>query len=237
MDRKYQSIFCHGSEDWIELSDIGHAGRGIGRGIGRIELGCQDALACGGDDDIRSRRVIGEVDGHERIEMPALWGGIERLTNPSPIVERVAGLSDRRFEIGHDERSTEDLGGVPEYRPHFFSIPKVQMPVIWPTERNGSLGHGNTSCFRLSLREDFVCCSNDPSHAPGSDGAERSDEDGIAAGPIESLEILDGSDAIATNDRYGDAAVSEVAHFFERERQTLRTRKSSIRRQATFVDR
>lgn len=169
---KDETVSLHGPEDRIELSDVGHAGRGIGRGIGRIELGCQDVLACGGDDDIRDRRVIGEVDGHERIEISVLRRSLERLEDTAAVVERVAGLSDRRLEIGHDERSTEDPGGVPEYRPHFFSIPKVQMPVIWPTERNGSLSHGDTSCFRLSLREDFVCRSNDASHAPGFDDAE-----------------------------------------------------------------
>lgn len=118
MDGKDEVVPLHSLEDRIEPPDVGYTGCGIGRGIGRVEFGCQDVSACGSDDDIRDRSVIGQVEGHEWVEVsvPVLFRvGIECLEDTATVIERPGGLFDRRFEIGHDERPSENLGGVGEY--------------------------------------------------------------------------------------------------------------------------
>ncbi len=176
MNRQYEPIFFHGSEYRVELTDIADPSCGIGRGVGWVELGRKDVCTCGGDDDVRNRGVVGQVDGHEWIEVPApvlLRRGFERLEDQAAIVECVAGLPDRRPEIGHDEGSPEDAGGSCKYGPHCISVTQMQVPVIGSGDGEASgLRHDGSPLYRLLLRKDLVCCSDDGWHAPGHDDCE-----------------------------------------------------------------
>lgn len=146
MNRQHKSVLFHGSEYRVELADIADPSCGIGRGVGWVELGRKDVFTCGGDDDVSNRGVVGQVDGHEWIEVPTpvlLRRGFERLEDPAAIVECVAGLPDRRPEIGHDEGSPEDAGGSCKYGPHCISVTQMQVPVIGSGDGEASgLRHG-----------------------------------------------------------------------------------------------
>ena len=146
VNRKHEPIFFHGSEYRVEFADVADPSCGIGRGVGWVELSRKDVFACGGDNDVRNRGVIGEVYGHERIEMPEpilLRIGAERLENPAAIVECIASLSDGPPEIRHDESSTEDTCGSCEHGSHFTTVTQMQMPVIGSYDGKASgLRHG-----------------------------------------------------------------------------------------------
>ena len=103
MDGKDEVVPLHSLEDRIEPPMSVGTGCGIGRGIGRVEFGCQDVPVCGSDDDIRDRSVTGQVEG-QRVGRSVRTGPVpvesSACEDTATVIERPGGLFDRRFEIG-----------------------------------------------------------------------------------------------------------------------------------------
>ncbi len=135
VDREYETAFCHSFEDWTELLDICHAMRRIGRCVGWIELGGEDAFRGGCHSDRGWRGIVGQVDRHEWLESRALPGSLAQcLKDAVSVVDGLLYRCDWMSQIRHNECSSEDVGGMREDEEHGVSITEVEMEVIGTSE-------------------------------------------------------------------------------------------------------
>ena len=106
---------------------IGDALRGVRRRPLRIELHAGDRRGLRGGLDLRRGRVVGQVEGHQRLEVCA---GRTRSEDAVPVRERTLDRRHRGDEVRHHDRTPE----APRRRRHDpfeeLAVPQVQMPVV-----------------------------------------------------------------------------------------------------------
>ena len=95
------------SQRVVGFGDVGQAGVGIGRRPGWIELDRLDEAGSRSLGDFSGRRVIGQVQRHERLEAGA---GRQRGYDTVAVGGSLLNGGDRRLEIGHDDGAAK-LGG------------------------------------------------------------------------------------------------------------------------------
>jgi hypothetical protein len=88
--------------------------------------------------DFIGRRVVGQVQRHQRLEFRALGN---RGDDPLPIRLRHRGSRHRRLQIRHDDRATELARSVRQHGGQHFAVANVQMPVVRTGERKGIEGN------------------------------------------------------------------------------------------------
>ena len=107
-------MFFHLLQHWIHFLDGGDAMFRIGGGAGRIQFVGQHGVAGGDLCGFTRVAVIGQVQHHHRLEIAA---GRGRGQNALTIGFSLRQRHHRRFQVWHDQRSPELLGGV-KHRVH-----------------------------------------------------------------------------------------------------------------------
>ena len=100
MHQQRQADALHFGQRVVGFPDIGQTGVGIGRRPGRVELDGLDEAGSGGLGDLAGRRVVSQVEGHERLEAGA---GRQRGEDALTIGGSLFDGGDRRLEVGHDD--------------------------------------------------------------------------------------------------------------------------------------
>ncbi len=140
MDQQRHADALHRLQRRIDVAHVGHAGRAVGGGVRRIELGSgEDAFAVAAHQFIR-RDVIDQIAGHQRFEADARRHG---GADPVPIGGRGRGGGHRRLQVGHHDGAGELAGrGIGHCGQH-RAITQVDMPIIGAAQaQGGDLVHG-----------------------------------------------------------------------------------------------
>jgi hypothetical protein len=107
--------------------DARHAGvrmRGRARGV---ELHAVHASGKLGARDLLGRRVLGQVQRHQRLEGGAVG---QCAQDPLAVIERLVGGAHRRLQVRHDDRAGEAARAVGEHRSQRRPVAQVQVPVV-----------------------------------------------------------------------------------------------------------
>ncbi|MNS69597.1 hypothetical protein D3C72_1029140 [compost metagenome] len=139
--------FLHHFEHLVAILQIRHAQVGIRRGASRIQFhGLHDAAVLRAADFI-GRRVVRQVQHHQRIEVHALrHGGQDALA----VGAGIGRGGDGRFQVRHDDGTAELARAVRQHAGHDGAVAQVQMPVIRTGDGDGGwgvieCGHGGCS--------------------------------------------------------------------------------------------
>ena len=83
--------------------------------------------------DLVRRRVVGQVQRHQRLERACPAGSAARMR--SAVVQRQRGGGHRRLQVGHDDGARELARGVRQHRAHRVAVAQVQVPVVGAGQR------------------------------------------------------------------------------------------------------
>ena len=122
-----QADALHLGQRGVGLGDVGQAGVGIGRRPGRVELHGLDEAGGGRPGDFSRRRVVGQVQRHQRLEGQA---GGQRGQDTVAVGGSLLDGGDRRLQVGHDDGAGELAGGVRQNGGQRLAIAQVQVPVV-----------------------------------------------------------------------------------------------------------
>ena len=107
--------------------DIGHTGSRIGGGAGRVILERLDEAGVGHPAHLVGRRVVGEIERHQRLELCALWhGGQDALA----IGGGLSHGAHWRLQVGHDDGAAELTHRGRQDGCGGGAIAHVQVPVV-----------------------------------------------------------------------------------------------------------
>ena len=101
------------------------------RGARRVELDAVHAAGELGARDLLGRRVVGEVERHQRLELCIVR---ELAEDALAVMQRLRGGAQRRLEIGHHDRAGEAPRRVGEHRRHRRPVAQMHMEIVWPPE-------------------------------------------------------------------------------------------------------
>ena len=122
--------------------EVRHPVRGIRRRPGGIELDPEHPAAGRGATDLLRAGLVGEVEGHERLERCT---GRDRGENPVAVRERRRGRRHRRREVRHHHRPRESPHGRGHHVREHRTVAKVRMPVVRSHQRDFVHGPGSRS--------------------------------------------------------------------------------------------
>ena len=140
MHQQRQADALHLGQRVVGLPDVGQAGIGVGRRPRRVELHRLDEAGSGGLGHLGRRRVVGQVERHQRLETGA---GRQRGDDAVAVGGGLVDGSHRRLQVGHDDGAGELGGGVGEHGSQGFAVAQVKMPVVGAGD--GDL-HGHSLC-------------------------------------------------------------------------------------------
>ena len=141
VDQQQQALALHHLQRRVGLADVGDARVAVGGGAGRVELE-RDHAGLAGPADLVGRRVVGQVERHQRLEVDACG---HAGANAVAVGHRLRGGGHRRLQIGHDDRAAELARGVRHDRGHRGAVAHMQMPVVGAGQRqrrSGGRGEG-----------------------------------------------------------------------------------------------
>ena len=126
MDEQRHPRALHRFEHGGQPRDVGHAVRGIGRRICRIELGSGEYTLGVAAHDLVRIGVVGEVARHQRREVEASGRG----ANAIAIGDRRRHAGHGRRKIGHHDRARKLAGRVPHDRRKHCAVAQMDVPVV-----------------------------------------------------------------------------------------------------------
>ena len=129
--------FGHRLEHRAQLADIGHPVRGIGGGVGGVELGRREHAIAKAADQILRIGIVGQVGGHQRREVHAFRHGRH---DPVAIGARQRGARHRRRQVGHHDRAGELARCGRNHAFQHRAIAQVNVPVVGAADRE-RFGH------------------------------------------------------------------------------------------------
>jgi len=127
----------HRFERAVGLARVGHSRIAVGSGARRIQLDRDDAGLLGAGNLLR-RQVVGEVERHQRLEIPAFGDcGKDALV----VLQRLLRRGHRRAQVGHDDGPAKLGCRVRHHRQQRLAVAHVQVPVVGAGDGEG-LGSG-----------------------------------------------------------------------------------------------
>ncbi len=127
MHQQRQPSFLHRRQHRVTLIDVRHPGVGVGRGAGGIELDGVHVRVLDGAPDLVDRRVVGQVQRHQRFERHSRrQGGKDART----IVTGGGDGGHRRAQIGHDDGAGELARRMRQDGRQRFAIAQMEVPVV-----------------------------------------------------------------------------------------------------------
>mmetsp|Transcript_4786 Transcript_4786/g.14943 ORF Transcript_4786/g.14943 Transcript_4786/m.14943 type:complete len:272 (+) Transcript_4786:704-1519(+) len=131
VDEEQQALGLHLVQDAVNIFDVGHAAVRIRRGALGVELARDHDPAFLGGDDFLARRVVLEIQRHERFERRAL----------GPSGEEALAVRDgerrgrhRRLQVGHGDGAAERPSRERHRRAQRVAVAEVVVPVVGPRD-------------------------------------------------------------------------------------------------------
>ena len=152
VQQQRQFVLLHRFEHGMHARQLAHAGVGIGGGTGRVVLHRKHAVARLGAGDFRDRRVLGEIQRHQRLEARACRQARE---NPPAIVFGLRHRRHRRLQVRHHDRARKSLRGMADHRGQRIAVAKMQVPVVGTGDFKARGCHG----FRARVRAEVTMVS------------------------------------------------------------------------------
>ena len=132
--------FFHALEHAHDLVVIGDAGGRIGGGIRRIKLDAGEHAVAKAALDVVGIGVVGEIAGHQRLELRARR---QRRHHPLAVGDAVRRGAHRRNQVRHQDGAAEILRRVRQHGLEHFAVAHVQVPVVRFADGD-ACGHGST---------------------------------------------------------------------------------------------
>ncbi|CAM2144453.1 hypothetical protein PT2222_160049 [Paraburkholderia tropica] len=129
--------FLHRFERLRALADVGHARVRICGRARRIQLHAMHETARLRAANFLGRRVVGQVQRHQRLELQARG---QRREDAVAIRGSQLGRRDRRLEVRHDDRAAELARRVRQDRRQHRAVAHVKVPVVGAGKREGRGG-------------------------------------------------------------------------------------------------
>ena len=140
VDQERHVDLLHALQHRPDSAHVGHAGRRVGGGTGRIELaGGEHAIAETGRD-LPRLDLVGQIGGHQRGERPARRQGRQDALAVGP---GGGHRGHRRHQVGHHDRPRELARGQVGRQLQHGAIAQMHVPVVRSTqgERLGGRAH------------------------------------------------------------------------------------------------
>ncbi len=125
-EERHVDLF-HAFEHAVHLLEVGHAGGGIGGGVGGIELDAGEHALAKAALDVVGVGVVAQIAGHQRREGRA---GRARRQRTLAIGDGVLRGHDRRDEIRHQDGAAEMARGERHHRREHGAVAQMQVPVV-----------------------------------------------------------------------------------------------------------
>ncbi len=138
------ACLLHGLQYRVHPADVGDAGIRIGGRPRGVILHCVHEAAGLGLEDFLRRRVVRQVQGHQRLESRP---GRQGRQDAPPVGGSIRHRAYRRIQVGHHDRPGEAPGGVWQHGGQHVGVPQVQVPIVGTSEGQGV--HVSVSCLSI----------------------------------------------------------------------------------------
>ena len=132
MDQQRHAGLLHRLEAAGDRVHRGDAVRGVGRGMGGIELGRDPHALVLAARQLGRIGAVGQVAGHQRLELQL---GRNRSADSVAIGGRLGDPGHRRHQVGHDDGAGELAGGVHGAGRQHRPVAQMDVPVVGAADR------------------------------------------------------------------------------------------------------
>jgi len=139
MHAQHQALALHGFEHLVGLAQIGHASIAVGGCASRVELEGDRPHGLGARG-LFGRRVVGQVEHHQRLELHARRHG---RTDAIAVALGLLGRDHGRAQVGHHDGAGELPGRGRHHGRHGRAVAHMQVPVIGAGQNEGGRGGGS----------------------------------------------------------------------------------------------
>ena len=137
MHQEQESFALHSLQGGVGFTQIRDACVTVGCRPRRVQLG-RDHAGVFGSLDFIGRKVVGEVQGHQRVERRVTrQRGWRRRENALSVRHRLCGSRDRGAQIGHDDRTAKLRCGVRHHGFQRLTIAHMQVPIVRSCQGKG----------------------------------------------------------------------------------------------------